>query len=98
MAVMMIIEWDGVTKNDYDRVNELMGIGGPEDAPDGLISHTAAIMDNGGLAVVDVWESEEALGQFVEARLAPAIQQLGLPEAQPRIHPVHNSMSAAPVG
>jgi heme-degrading monooxygenase HmoA len=92
MAVMMILDWHGVTTDDYDRVNEAMGIGSDADAPEGLINHVAALDEDGELAVVDVWESEEALGRFVESRLGPTIKQLGLPEEKPRVLPVHHRL------
>ncbi|HEY0388678.1 MAG TPA: hypothetical protein VGC71_09570 [Gaiellales bacterium] len=92
MAVLMILEWQGVTTDDYDRVNEAMGITGDDDAPDGLIQHVSAVSDDGDVLIADVWESEEQLGRFVESRLGPAIGQLGLPESEPRIMPVHNTI------
>jgi hypothetical protein len=55
--------------------------------PAGLISHVAAIDEDGELTIVDLWESEGALGRFVERRLSPAMAEVGVPEAQPRIHP-----------
>ena len=92
MAVMMILDWEGVTPEQYAQVNDMMGIHSDADAPDGLISHVAAIDDDGELTIVDLWESEEALGRFYETRLGPALAEVGIPESQPRIHPVHNEM------
>lgn len=92
MAIMMILDWKGVTPEQYAKVNEVMGISSDADAPDGLISHAAGIDDNGELTIVDLWESEQQLGQFVETRLGPALAQAGIPESKPRIHPVHNHM------
>ena len=92
MAILMILDWPGVTTDDYARVNDLMGIHSDADAPDGLLVHAAAIDDSGNFIVADVWESEEALGRFVETRLMPAVQQAGLTPAEPRILPVHNRL------
>jgi hypothetical protein len=90
MAVLMILEWQDVTTEDYERVNETIGIRSDADAPEGLIEHVAALTDDDELVIVDLWESDEALGRFVETRLAPAIKQLELPEATPRMAQVHN--------
>jgi hypothetical protein len=90
MAILMILDWRGVTTEDYDRVNDAAGIHSDADAPEGLIAHTAAVDDDGELIVADVWESEEALGRFVETRLAPALRELDLPAPAPRVLPVHN--------
>jgi heme-degrading monooxygenase HmoA len=92
VAIMMILEWEGVSPEQYARVNETMGIASDADAPDGLISHVAAIDEHGEMAIVDLWESEQALGSFVENRLGPALAEAGIPQSQPRIHPVHNQM------
>ena len=90
MAILMILEWQGVTTDDYARVNETIGIHGNADAPTGLIEHICALTEDDELVIVDLWESEQELGTFIETRLGPAIQQLELPESAPRILPVHN--------
>ena len=92
MAVLMILDWEGVTTDEYERVNEAMGIHTDDNAPDGLISHTAAVTDDGRLIIADVWESEEKLGRFVETQLVPALQKVGVAEAHPRVMPVHNKL------
>jgi heme-degrading monooxygenase HmoA len=90
MAILMILEWQGVTTDDYERVNETIGIRSDADAPQGLIEHVAALTEDDELVIVDLWDSEQAQGAFIENRLGPAIQQLELPESAPRIVPVHN--------
>ncbi len=35
---MMILEWEGVSPDQYEQVNETMGIVSEADMPDGLIS------------------------------------------------------------
>jgi hypothetical protein len=74
-------------------VNEIMGIHGDEDAPEGLIEHVGA-SDGNGILVVEVWESEEAAGRFFEARLGPALAEVGVEiPSKPRILPVHNTLT-----
>jgi hypothetical protein len=90
MAILMILEWQGVTTDDYERVNETIGIRSDADAPDGLIEHICALTDDDELVIADLWENEQKLGTFIETRLGPAIQQLELPESEPRIVPVHH--------
>jgi hypothetical protein len=89
VAVLMIMEADGVTTEDYDRLNDLVGVHGDEDAPDGLIQHAAGVDENGRFVVVDLWESEAKLEAFFE-RLGPAMQEVGMPQVEPRIIPAHN--------
>jgi heme-degrading monooxygenase HmoA len=92
MSVLLVSEAPGSTTADYDRVNEIMGIRGDEDAPDGLIDHVGA-SDGNGILVVEVWESEEAAGRFFESRLGPALAEVGAElKSKPRMLPVHNSL------
>jgi heme-degrading monooxygenase HmoA len=90
MALLMIMESPGATTDQYDKVNEIMGIRGDEDAPEGLVQHVAAKSDD-GIVIVDVWESQEALDRFFEERLGAALEQAGMgSDAPPRRHEVHN--------
>ena len=91
MAVLMILDFEGVTADQYDQVDELLGGLSPENSPPGLISHTAGVTDT-GLFVADVWESPEDIQRFYEAQLGAALQQAGVPETQPQIVPVHNHL------
>lgn len=97
MPVMMIIEAPDGTREQYDRTNEIMGIRGDDDAPEGLIQHVSAF-DDDGLLIVDVWESEEALARFREERLGKALEESGVAQAagKPRLLQVHNRLTGAP--
>lgn len=88
MSIVMTLEWPGVTTAQYDQVDEILGIHGDDTAPDGLVSHVCG-ETAGGIVIVDVWESEEALNQFFQERLGPAIGRVGLAEAYPKVRPVH---------
>jgi hypothetical protein len=87
MAVVMFMEWDGVTLEQYDAVRKLVNWEG--NPPEGGMFHVAANTDK-GLRVTDLWQSAEAFQSFTEQRLMPGVQQLGIP-GQPRveIYPVH---------
>ncbi len=89
MAVLMMLEVPGGTLEQYERANELMGITGDDDAPKGLVSHVAAVTED-GIVIADVWESEAALETFFEDRAGAALAEAGMPEAKPRIAQVHN--------
>jgi hypothetical protein len=93
MAVMMQMEWDGVTASQYDQALKLVNWEG--DIPSGAMFHVAAITEN-GLRVVDVWESAEAFQTFVDTRLMPGVQQIGI-QGQPRVElfPVHRLFAPA---
>ena len=56
--------------------------------PKGLISHVGAPTPDGGLLVVDVWESEEAFNAFGKT-LMPLIAKQDIEMVQPKIFPAH---------
>ena len=70
MAVLLILEIEGVTAAQYDRVDELLGVQTAENAPEGLISHSAGVTGT-GLVVADVWESPEDIARFFRRGSAP---------------------------
>ncbi|MFL6049709.1 MAG: hypothetical protein ACJ738_08015 [Gaiellales bacterium] len=89
MPILMIMDIEGGTAEQYDRVDALLGRLTPQNAPAGLISHAAAVTDT-GFMVADVWESTDDLQRFFDETLGAAIAEAGLPQAEPRIVPVHN--------
>jgi hypothetical protein len=68
-----IQDGDTSTKN-YDAVVEALGL---QDAPDGLLIHTAGFdRDAGVFRIMDVWESREAGEKFINERLNPIIEPM----------------------
>ena len=51
--------------------------------------------DEDGIRVTDVWESAEQFNRFVESRLMPGVQQIGI-QGQPDVEflPVQNIFNA----
>lgn len=80
MAVLAIMRPNNMTRENYDALRPI--VQWETDYPNGAIYHTCAYDPNGGLRVVDVWESKEKLEEFFKTRLSPAVQKLGfgLPE------------------
>ena len=90
MAVLMLLGLPGATPDQYDRANEILGIAGDDDAPEGLISHAAGLTDE-GMVIVDVWDSAESLERFFEEReVQAAMNEAGAELGEPRVLPVHN--------
>jgi len=78
MAVGMLQMLQGVTKQQYDQVNEKMFGQWPpptDQLPEGLILHSAGPAENGWY-VYDVWESREAFQRFMDGQLGPAIGEV----------------------
>ncbi|MBS1881211.1 MAG: hypothetical protein JST31_16990 [Actinobacteria bacterium] len=80
MADGLILEFDGLSTDTYERVNEALGIEmetGEGDWPAGLISHTGAAADN-GFVVFEVWRSKADQERFMDERLGAALQAGGV--------------------
>src|SRR5262245_51025611 len=92
MAIGILIEIPGGTKEQYDQVLDKLQLGGKPAA--GGIYHVAGPME-GGWRVVDVWESEQHFKAFFDAKLSKAIKEVGLPPFQPKVFPIHNTLKAA---
>jgi|EndMetStandDraft_3_1072993.scaffolds.fasta_scaffold725460_2 hypothetical protein len=88
MAVLMSMEWPGVSAAQYDEVKRITNF--ENDWPAGGMFHVAAL-DGDTLRVVDVWESPEQFQAFVDSKLMPCVQQLGITQ-EPKISilPAHN--------
>lgn len=81
MPTALFLEWDGVTAEQYDQIRAIAGW--EDDTPDGAMLHVAAFTD-GGMRIFDLWESAEAFQAFFEARIMPAVQQVGM-TGQPEV-------------
>jgi hypothetical protein len=80
MAEGLILEFDGVGRDEYEAVNGRLGIdmnSGAGDWPAGLIFHTGGAKP-GGWVVFEVWESKDAQAAFMNERLGRALQEGGI--------------------
>ena len=84
---MMKLRWEGVTPDQYDKACEVAGW--EVDPPEGGVFHVAWFSD-GGIDVLDVWDSAEQFQVFLETRLQAATQAAGM-EGEPtvEINPAH---------
>ncbi len=64
---------EGVDVAFLDDVTKEMGV--ETNPPEGLIVHVR-FMESGRARVVDVWQSAEALEEFRQSRLMPALQKV----------------------
>jgi hypothetical protein len=82
MPEAVILEFSGVGTEEYGAVNAVLGIDyktGEGDWPDGLLSHTGATTDSGGLLVFEVWDTKASQEAFMASRLGPALGQNNMP-------------------
>lgn len=81
MAVGLVFQFAKPRRDNYDRIIRLLGIDmkrGTGNWPSGLLSNAAGTSADGGLVVMEVWESRAALDRFMSDRLGPAIQKAGI--------------------
>lgn len=90
--IAMIFESADINQQQYDAVMDELKAQNKEfnsERP----SHVSFNKD-GKWCVVDVWESPEALNEFVAGTLGPIFQKLGVPVPQPMVYPAHNYVGA----
>ena len=81
MAFGIVLEFASVTKEQYDSVNEKLGIDmreGTGDWPAGLKSHAGGTT-TAGFVVYEVWESKAQQQAFLSGRLGAALGAVGVP-------------------
>jgi hypothetical protein len=83
---VMQMRWAGVTPEQYEEARSRVDWEG--DVPDGAVLHVAGF-DGDDLRVTDVWDSPEQFQRFVEERLMPVVQEIGIDgEPEVRFYPV----------
>jgi hypothetical protein len=81
MATVMLMHWPEVSKEQYERARQ--EVRWESEVPDGAKFHTAWFADD-GFHVFDLWDSAEQFQKFVETRLNPATQRIGI-QGQPNV-------------
>ena len=81
MSYAIVLQFDGVSEEQYWAVNEALGIdrGFTTGLPDGLQVHTAGPIGDGGWLVSEVWRSKDAQETFMATRLGEALGGVGVP-------------------
>ena len=75
MKIVMIMKWDGVTPDQYEKLRKIVNWEG--DTPKGAVFHVAAF-DASGIRVTDVWDSADDFNNFVQNRLMPGTNEVGI--------------------
>jgi len=91
--LVILFEFNGMTNKEYDAICEDLKFRNKL-----FNEHRPAHVSfdrNGTWCVVDVWDSEEAMQEFVETGLMPAFAKLGLNPPKPTVLPVYKWMGMA---
>ncbi len=75
MPVATVLEFPGVTQEQYEQMNAELSRQGP---PTGILIHICGPMVD-GWRIADVWESRAAFERFTAERLIPAMAAVGGP-------------------
>jgi hypothetical protein len=100
MAEGLILEFDGVGREEYEAVNGRLGIdaaSGEGDWPAGLVYHAGGAKP-GGWVVFEVWESRDAQERFMTERLGRALQEGGIAGPPARVEWLELAAHHAPGG
>ena len=90
MAIAVQLDFAGATLDQYDEICKMMGLTPKGPGPTGAISHFATATD-GGIRVVDVWQTREQFDSFAQEQIGPLSAKAGItnpPEIQ--FFDVHN--------
>jgi hypothetical protein len=88
MTVVSTLDIADLTATEYRRVMDELGV---ENRPEGGIYLHLTTATEGGFRVVEIWDEKEGFDRFVERRLAPASEAVGLERSMEiRVTPLHN--------
>jgi len=76
---VVLIAW-APSREAYEAVDNEVG----RTAPPGCFVHTASEV-NGRVRFVDVWESQQHIDEFLQSRLGPAFEKLGVEMDPPEL-------------
>lgn len=85
--IVVVFDVKGMFEPQYRQIMKDLDQSG-EKAPDGRSGHFASQAE-GGMVVVDVWDSPAQLERFAGV-LMPILVKNGVPPPAPRVHPLLN--------
>jgi hypothetical protein len=88
MTVVSTLDVTGLTAFEYRAVMDELGV---EQRPEGGIYLHLTTPTDFGYRIVEIWDEKDNFGSFVERRLAPANQAIGLDRSTAiTVTPLHN--------
>ena len=91
--IVTVFEQEGMTHTEYDAIMSELKAQDKEYNKNRL-SHVTFGKD-GKWCVIDVWESEQSLMDFIQGTLGPIFQRLSIPTPQPKIYEVYNYLGVS---
>ena len=90
MAIGIMFEAKGVTRQQYDQVSK--AVMPNEMMPRGMRYHVAGPIE-GGWNVFEIWESEADAKRFFDEKLGAELKRAGIANVQQRPFPIHNLLA-----
>jgi hypothetical protein len=88
MTVVSTLDVTGLTASEYRAVMDELGV---EQRPEGGIYLHLTTRTDFGYRIVEIWDEKDNFDSFVERRLAPANQAIGVDRAtEISVTPMHN--------
>jgi hypothetical protein len=88
MTVVTTLDVNGLTEQEYRTIMDELGVEARPEA--GIYLHLTTPTDF-GFRVVEIWDEKKGFDQFLEHRLAPAAEAVGLErEMTITVTPLHN--------
>src|SRR3954453_2496583 len=95
MSVLIRYAPSGLTREQYDKVNEILQASGGEGPPAGLELHVI-FGNEGDMRVSEIWADEAAWRAEFDGPLKGALQEAGVQmDSQPEVLEVHGMMGSA---
>jgi hypothetical protein len=88
MPILIRYTPSSLTREQYDRVNQILQENGPPGPPSAIQFHVM-FGEGSGLRVSEIWESEEAWQQAWDGGLKAALETAGVDLPEPDKFPVH---------
>jgi hypothetical protein len=90
VAVLDIV---GLTIAEYNSIIEKMGV--EKNPAANIYLHIAAPLDGDtGIRVIELWDNKEGFESFIQQRMMPAAQELGIQrDTKVTLTPLHNAFS-----
>jgi hypothetical protein len=91
MAVMAIYRREDVSPELYQQYRDSVPV---DQVPRGALAHFYG-REGDGIVVVEVWEDEDAMRNFITDKVAPATRRLGLAFKPPEVIPLQTIITTS---
>jgi len=75
MAVLWILEWEGISKEQFGEIKEATDW---DSMPPAGLQHQVTAFSNRSLLLTQIWQTPDHVLRFMEDRLLPAIKSMGI--------------------